>query len=347
MSKKFLISLVIIVATVGIGSWSLTGMVNAQTIPTSDFSVEVSPSPLAATVQPGKSATIELKIRNASTKQERYKIESRSFTISQDSQAVKLSDSAPAEMKDWIHYSNPTFTVDPGAWFVQRITIKLPNSAGFTYPFAVVISRAGEHADNIATEGGRILKGSVAVFALINIDKPGATRKLELSSFTTSQPVYEYLPATLKLKLKNTGNSIVQPYGNFYIQRGSTTETTLGVLPVNDTQGYIMPGKSREITADWRDGFPVFTKEGSENVVDWTPESNAQFRIGQYTAKVVAVYNDGTRDIPIVGEVSFWVIPWRILLVILIILVVLGFGIWSLVRRVVRKLRRPKPHLEP
>lgn len=320
-------------ATIG-----LSAPTHAQGIPDSDFSIEVSPSPLATTVQPGKTSTMELKIRNASIKPERLKIESRSFVLGNNSEGITISDTTPKEMKEWIHYSAPEFTVEPGAWFTQTITTSLPASAGFTFPFAVVISRANDTPRE--STPGRLLKGSVAVFTLINIDKPGATRKLELQSFTTSQPVYEYLPTTFTVKLKNVGNSIVQPYGNIYVQRDSTSKKSLGVLPVNGNQAYILPGKTRAISAQWQDGFPVYTKDDAgEAHLDWGTNRGAPFRIGKYTAEVVAVYNDGTRDVPITGEVTFWVMPWRILLGILVVGVITAVGVWSIIRKMARKLR--------
>ena len=331
IKSRIFLAAAILVATITVGQLPAA----ALGIPTGDFSLEVSPSPLVATVEPGKPSTIELKIRNASTKPEQLKIESRSFTIGSDAQAIQLSDTTPPDLAEWIRYSEPVFSVNPGAWYTQKITIDLPDSAGFSYPFAVVISRVDENATDTAS--GRLLKGSVAVFTLVNVDKPGATRKLELASFKTSQPVYEYLPVNLELELKNVGNSIVQPYGNFYIQRGSDTTDPLAVIPVNDNRTYLLPGTTKQMIAVWSDGFPLNQPSGTD-----TPTDPSHFRFGQYTAKVVAVYNDGTRDVPIVGEVTFWVIPWKILLVALVILIILGVGIWSIFRQITGKLRRTR-----
>ena len=77
-------------------------------------------------------------------------------------------------------YSHPAFSVAPGQWFTQKITIDLPDSAGFSYPFVVVVSRQNNPDQ---PDGGAAIRASIAVFALVNIDKPGATRKLEIDSF--------------------------------------------------------------------------------------------------------------------------------------------------------------------
>jgi hypothetical protein len=55
------------------------------------------------------------------------------------------------------------------------------------------------------------------------------------------------------------------------------------------------------------------------------------------------VYNDGQRDIPINGSVSFWVVPWKLILILLVIGAFVAIGIWSSLRRAghfVNKARR-------
>lgn len=315
---------------------------HAASIPSSDFSLEVSPSPLVADVKPGQKRVLDLKIRNASFAREDLKIEVRSFTIAHPSEQITISTTTPPDLASWVSFSSPSFSVDPAEWYTQKVTINLPEQAGFSYPFVLVVSRQN---DPSKTAGGASIKGSIAVFALINIDRPGATRKLELEHIKTDQNIYEFLPSKISVKLKNTGNSIVQPYGNIYVERPGQTASPLTVLPVNDTRSYMLPGSSKELTATWSDGFPVYAettgKDGkTSRELQWNWANLANIRFGQYTARVVTVYNDGTRDVPITGEVTFWVVPWRILAVLLVLVVVIGFGIWSIVRKFSHLFRR-------
>jgi hypothetical protein len=188
----------------------------------------------------------------------------------------------------------------------------------------------------------------VAVFALVNVDKPGATRAVEISDLKTSQTVYEFLPASIELSLFNRGNSIVQPYGNIYIQRGNDDANPLAVMPLNDVRGYVLPNTTRQFEMNWDDGFPHYetvVKDGKETKqLVWNWDAVSHLRIGRYTAKVVAVYNDGARDIPVIGEVSFWVMPWRIIAAVLVILALITFGIWSVVRTVLQTTKRVVSH---
>jgi len=309
--------------------------------PTGDFSLQVTPSPMMATLKPGTTTELELKVRNTGTQTEELKIELRSFRVDNATGHVSLDDTTPPEVADWIAYSAPRFTVKPGQWYSQKIRVALPKDTGFSYSFASVISRI---ADPLAS-AGRVMKGSLAVFTLINVDRPGALRKLDIEKFAPTQGIYEYLPATFDIQLKNTGNTITQPYGNVFIQRDGDAKP-IAVVPINDKKGSILPGSSRTLQALWGNGFPahntVTTASGQQTNEVWDWSKISEFRAGRYTAKLVAVYNDGQRDVPIEREVTFWVIPWKIALGVTTILVILGFGIWTIFRKIWATTHRSK-----
>lgn len=307
--------------------------------PQGNFSLQVTPSPLVTTVKPGQVKDVELKIRNAGTGTEELKIETRKFSVDRQTGKVALDDTAPSEIAQWVKFSAPTFKINPGEWYTQKVRLALPKESGFSYSLALIISRT----NNVkSVESGRLIKGSVAVFTLINVDRPGAVRKLDISDFTTKQSVYEYLPAQFSMSFKNTGNTIVQPTGNIFIQRGSNDDKPIATLPVNDKGGYLLPDTPRTLDSTWNSGFPVIetstNSDGSESQqIKWDWSKLTNFRIGPYTAKLVAVYNDGIRDIPIEREVTFWVIPWR---TILILAAVIGLLAYLRHKQIQRKMRK-------
>ncbi|USN96760.1 MAG: hypothetical protein H6797_00980 [Candidatus Nomurabacteria bacterium] len=310
----------------------------------SDFSLLVTPSPIVATLKPGESRDLELKIRNGSTGTEALKIVPRRFTINDKTGQVLIDDKTAPDIAQWIRFSKPTFTVESGEWMTEKIHIALPKNTGFSYSFVLLIQRA---QDTTVIESGRLIKGSVAVFTLINVDRPGAVRSLTVEKFVASQSMYEYLPASLTMQFRNNGNTIIQPFGNIFIQRGSNDASPIATLPVNNQAGYILPGSNRVLTAQWSGGFPLFkattASDGSQKTSEeWDWSKLSQFRIGAYTAKLVAVYNDGLRDVAIQKETSFWVLPWKILLGAVAVIAILLLGVWSIIRRIFKLFRRPK-----
>lgn len=328
------------------GVFAIPSHAAAQT-PERDFSLQVTPSPIIESIAPGQTKEIELKIHNAGSTRETLVIAPRSFRYNNTTEQVELLEAKP-EIAPWLSFSAEEFTVAPGAWFTERVTVAVPKNAGFSYSFTLLIKRRDDTAKPVP--GTRNLQGAVAIFTLLNIDRPGATRKIDVATFSATKRMYEYLPSEFKVKLRNSGNTIVQPYGNIFIQRRSTDPEPIGKLDANGTNGYILPGTTRTFTATWDDGFPAYqTVKDADNttpkkrlVWDWSKVTS--LRVGKYTAKLVAVYNDGRRDIPIQTEVSFWVIPWRILIGLGVFGLILAFGIWSMVRSFIRTIRKNKKH---
>lgn len=310
--------------------------------PPSDFSLQVTPSPLFTTLKPGTKTTLELKIRNAGTGTEELRIDPRTFKVDNQTGEVTLDDTRPSEITQWVSFSAQKFTVKPGEWYTQKITVALPKNTGFSYSLVLIVNRTNNPAK---VDAGRLLKGSVAVFTLINVDRPGAVRKLDVSDFKVSQSIYEYLPAKFTVLFKNTGNTIVQPYGNIFIQRGSDDTDPIATLPVNEKGGYLLPDTPRTLDATWGDGFPVFksttSADGTEKtdlIWDWSKLTD--FRIGPYTAKLVGIYNDGQRDVPIERAVTFWVIPWRTILILSAVIGIITFLRHKQIQRKTRKAVR-------
>ncbi|MEJ0073274.1 MAG: hypothetical protein WDN27_04320 [Candidatus Saccharibacteria bacterium] len=319
--------------------------------PPADFNLQVSPSPLVETVKPGQKTVSQLKIRNAGTGTEELQIAARSFTFDSDTGKVNLSDTAAPVIAGWITFSAPKFTVPSGQTFTESITLNIPADAGFSYSFALVVNRQ----NNPRPAGGtREVNGSVAVFSLINVDRPGATSNLKVVSFTTDKRLYEYLPTTLSVRFNNDGNTIIQPSGNIFIQRSATSKTPLATLPVNKTEGYILPSTQRTVSTSWDDDFVTYKATAQPDgttrnhlSIDWSKLSH--FRFGRYTAKLVAVYSDGQHDVPIEGTVTFWVIPWKLILLFLLALAIFWglpiFIIYKLMKRSKNKEKaNDKPH---
>jgi archaellum component FlaF (FlaF/FlaG flagellin family) len=309
-----------------------------------EFSLQISPSPLVATIKPGQATPLELKIRNNGSQPESLKIAPRKFKVNSKGEELQLDDTQPSDIADWISFDTPKFTIQPGQTSTVKMTINAPKEAGFSYSLALVINRTDETRD---LRTGRILKGSIAIFALLNVDRPGAVRELTLTRFTATGSVYDHLPVRFQIELKNTGNTIAQPAGNIFVQRGANDKTPIDVLPVNKNSSYILPGVTRTLTVDWDNGFEVerTTNEGgiAKKQIDWNWNNLASLRFGPYTAKLVAIYNDGHRDVPIEAETSFWVIPWFLLLGGLLLIGLVGIGLWTIARKTIKTTKRLRP----
>ncbi len=305
------------------------------------FSLQVSPSPIVLSVKPGESVSQELKIRNTGTQAEDLKISLRAFEVN-ESGTVELKDNAPENVADWVHFSEPSFTVRPGEQTVENVIFDVPKDAAFTYSFALYISRSRPAT---GTPGKAAIEGSVAVFTLLSVDRPGAKAQLSIAEFSASKKVYSYLPAQFSVKLKNSGNTLVRPTGNIFVQRSDQSKNSLATLPVNESGGYILPESQRVVESKWTNGFPVYEQKGTDKSAThlvWNFARLQDFRFGHYVAKVVVIYNDGSRDIPVQATVGFWVIPWLVVGILLVVVLLLAVGVYTIIKKTA-KLTNKKP----
>ena len=339
--KKWMVAAAVIAVGAILGSLEVA--VHAANVPTGNFDLQVTPSPLVETVKPGAKSTLQLKIRNAGTAPENLRIDPRSFRYDSTSGKVQLDDATLPQVAAWLTFAKQVFTIQPGQWYTENITVDIPRTAGFSYSFALQISRQKIVA---APSAGQAINGSVTVFTLINVDRPGAKSGLKAVSFTTDKKLYEYPPTTLTVRFDNTGNTILQPSGNIFIERASNSKNPMASLTVNSKQSYILPDTQRSFSASWNSGFATYQtstdssgKVSKHLVIDW--QKFAQFRIGKYTASLVAVYNDNGRDVPITGTVTFWVVPWRaILALIALIATLVWFVRWRGKKRTEKAVKK-------
>ena len=325
MVKKVLCSISLLIFV-----FSFFGINNYARASENGFAVQVTPSPLIATLKPGQISALELRINNTGSAKESYKMELRSFSVDADSGKVDLGNEEPKEVTRFVSFEQPTFSLEPGQWINQRITVNTPIDAGFSYSFAVMVLR---DKMQVSETRGATIQGSVAVFALLNVDRPDAVRKLDIVEFSSAKKVYEYLPSTLTLKIKNTGNTIVAPKGNIFISRKYSDTTHIDLLQVNASAGNIIPGRTRMLPVEWSNGFPVHTTKDGVSRLSWDMSKLSKLRIGKYSAKAIVIYDDGTRDVPVEAVVSFWVIPWKLILGTFVVLALVVLGAFSVLKK--------------
>ena len=311
----------------------------AQAADPKPLNLITSPLPINLRVDPGKSVTTELRVKQGSGTDERLKVTLMKFAAFGDEGKPKLLDRSPGdEYFDWVKFDKTTFAAPNNVWQTVKMTINVPKSAAFGYYYAVVFSREGDDARQ--TGNTNAINGGSAVLVLLDAYVPGAKRSVAIDGVTSEHGIYEFLPATFKVSLRNTGNVHVVPHGNVFIMKG---KKQIAALSLNGEQGNILPGSKRIYQQDWTDGFPHFEKvvQDGKVVLDknnkpkmklvWGDSGSGgkvfkpHLRMGHYTAHVFAVYDDGVRDVPLEAEVSFWVIPWKFFLTIIVALVALFF----------------------
>jgi hypothetical protein len=297
---------------------------------------------------PGDTASTKLQVKQDDGQPEQLQVTLKKFTANGDSGQPLLADRAPGDdYFDWVHFDKTQFTAQSGVWQTINMTINLPKTAAFDYYYAVTFTRVG---DNIRQPGQtNAIAGGTAILVLLEARSPNAKRTLQVASFTTDKKVYEFLPTTFYVKLADVGNVHAIPAGSIFLQHGSKQ---LDTLDLNPSLGNILPGTQRIYTVKWDNGWPHYANVTENDKIKLDKNGNpiqrlvwdigqiGRIRIGHYTAHLLAIYDDGHRDVPIEATVSFWVIPWRFLLALFVLVGLVIGGLYMFFRGAWRGAKR-------
>jgi hypothetical protein len=315
------------------------------------LNVEISPLPIDIETKPGVPVSSNLRIRNSGSVSEKLKLSLKTFAAEGQDGQVTLKDPSPNnDFIKWVSFDKATFDAPPGQWQTIKMTISPPKNAAFGYYYAVQVELASPPKNQPGTAK---LQGAVAIFVLLNVKAPGASRKIEVTSFSADHNTYEFLPAIFSVRVNNSGNVHAAPHGNIFIKRGSHQVAS---IPINLTEGQVLPNSNRVYSASWNDGFPAYvniTDDNGQPIKDakgqvkrqlkWDFSKISHLRFGHYTASLVMVYNNGQSDVPITGTLSFWVIPWRLIGLVVLLVAGPALGVYIIMRhRFNRKLARAR-----
>ena len=91
------------------------------------------------------------------------------------------------------------------------------------------------------------------------------------------------------------------------------------------------------------DGKAVIDDNGNAVYdVKWDFSKADKFRFGKYTAHALVVYDNGERDIPLEAKVSFWVLPWKLMAIALVLVLLVLAGMKSMFSSGMRSLSKKK-----
>ncbi len=311
--------------------------------------ITTSPVTVDIATPPGTSTTTNLQVQNNSSSPVNITLKLQEFRadgLSGKAQIYNPPISDPSI--SWVHFSQTTFTAQPGVWENVVMNINVPKTAAFGYYYAVLF--VPKTVLNTTVNTNKV-KGANAILVLLDAHVPGESRKLSIEDFSVNKTIFQYLPAKFSVNVHNDGKIFTAPKGDIYISR-TLTGKTIDTLDINSGQGNVLPNTNRVFNASWNNGFPYYglkringqivsDKNGKPvQQLKWNVTNISSFRYGKYYAHLVLVYNDGTRDIAVNGVVTFWVIPWLMLIGVLIFTLLILFSIYSITKVIVRRFKR-------
>ncbi len=256
----------------------------------SNQSLEVSPASQEIPTDPGATIKIKATITNKSSATVPINVRIEDFTASGEEGQVALVEKSPYSLTTWTTVNPSSFELKAGERKDVFASVSVPqNAAGGRYAsFIFSIVPKGQETGSAANVGQEI--GSLF---LVRISGP-VTEQLALDEF--SAPNFsEYGPITFKLKFRNSGNIHVK---------------TAGIVNVTD----MFNGKTADIVVKPTNVFPQ-----ADRVVQATLPN--KFLFGRYTATAIMYF--GTKNEALNATTIFYVVPIKLLAIVIIILFLL------------------------
>jgi len=194
---------------------------------------------------------------------------------------------------------------------------------------AVLGSRSGVNV--LVTVGGDVRKDvEVASMQVTDIDYKGAFLN-----------IFEYQPLNIVIDLVNDGNQFAKPAGNISIHTGDLTNSEFFV-PFNPGGSRVLPQTKSTFVTNWNDGPLYIVKDENKSVDSSGNEITnysyrlavdlakiGDFRFGRYFVTLQMLYYDSNGQLQRVPDytVQFWIIPWKLILVILLVVITM-YTLW-------------------
>lgn len=299
----------------------------------------------------GSKINDKIRIRNNTTSPIDLKISVGKLGPTEDGVLTIIEPKPEDNYINWLKFENQNITASPQEWTDIPFSIDIPSDAAFGYYWAVSIEQAKAVSND---ENAAKVSGAAAIPILLNVKKDGAKTQAEIVEFKSKSFINQFLPVDFQTMIKNTGNVHIRPVGNIFIS--GQGQKDIAILDVNPESGTILPSATREFANSWTDGFLVYEPVVEDDEVK-TDENGApvtklkinwdkltHFRFGPYSATLVMVFDDGTRDVLIESKADFWVIPYIPVAIILgsllIIFFLLKFILQSYINSQIRKRSR-------
>lgn len=278
--------------------------------------LEIAPPVITMTVNPGQVVHTQINIRDVASGKLIVDGEANDFVAAGEDGTPKIllnnKDKDPYSLKDWVS-PLPELLLSPKQIKNLPVTINVPKNASPGGHYGVIRFTATPPE---LKGTGVSLSASLGSLVLLTV-RGDIKHQLAVQSFKVEKnnkpgSLFESTPVTLVEQIKNTGNVHEEPNG---------------MITVKDMFGHTVAAAG--VNRSLRNVLPGSTRMFSEPLDKATLGSHKLF--GRYTASMKLTY--GPNKTVLAASVSFWIIPYKLIIGIIIVLIAGFFLIRHLIRR--------------
>jgi len=274
----------------------------------------ISPPRMEYSVKPGDKIVDIVKVSNETKKELTIYSEVKSFTALDEEGAPKFYEPQEGEMANWIDVALKEVTLAPGEKKEVGFTINVPQNADPGGHYAAILwAMQKPGANKEKTPVSFISKTGHLILVRVAGDIKESGRILDFGT-KNNKKLFNNLPVDFVIRFENTGNVHLKPLGQIEIKNMFGQQKAL--IDANPQKGNVLPNSVRRLENSWSNMEPV----GGGFFTNLKNEWN-NFGFGRYTADLALAY--GSKNETLRNYTSFWIFPWRILLLSLIALILL------------------------
>lgn len=193
-------------------------------------------------------------------------------------------------LASWINIQEKdTFQLAPGDHKIIHFTITAPQDADNGGHYATILFNFQQ-----INQQGTAVATAQQIGANILVKLGKANEDGAIHSFATEKSFYEYPPVNFITIFKNTGNVHTKPRGKITITNSFGNK--VAYLRINENANNVLPNSQRNFKSTWEE----------------------KFGFGRYTA--IAEVTFGDNGALVTAQTTFWVIPWKTTLIVIIVL---------------------------
>lgn len=276
-------------------------------LPSAVKAITLSPPILDLNAAPGETITSAVILENEGLETIVLKSEIEAFAPSSRPGEPEFYTSKEG-LVSWIRVGEELVSLPKGASKKIMLTISPPEDAKPGSYYAALFWRQG---GNDVQDSGAAVSSRVGTLIFLRVEGT-VIEKLEIESFYSPKKIFSNPPVVLETKVKNSGDVHLVPKGEIIIRSFSGRQ--VAVLPWNEAGVRLLPGTERIISSNWNpDSLREFITKGL-----WL----------RYTATARYSYGSPVKEIS--DFAVFWFLPWKKILIILAIAVlVIVFARWA------------------
>ncbi|MDF1498824.1 MAG: hypothetical protein P1P85_05760 [Patescibacteria group bacterium] len=284
--------------------------------------ISISPPVMEIEANSGDSIERVIEVGNGTDQERSYSIGVKKFEITGEEgmqSFISVEGDDDFGLTSWIKYEDEKIVVPPMGSNKFVFTIDVPENADSGGHYASIYFDTGTPTEDESSDGNSKVGVAAQIHSLILVRISGEIiEKAEIEGFgiEKAEKLINRIPVQFIWRLKNNGNVHIRAQGNIEIKNMLGEKVTL--LDANPKNYRVLPGNIRKIESWWGD-----SSDAGEDKSSFFQEAKKEFdnfAIGKYTAKLDMVYGKDNGNF-LSKEINFWIFPWRIALIFLIILI--------------------------